>query len=62
MSDVARGTAPQPAPQLYEPIRALLRAGRNDEAIVKLCAIIVTRPDDLAVKELLFDAFYQKRD
>jgi tetratricopeptide (TPR) repeat protein len=62
MSDVASGTAPQPAPQLYEPIRALLRAGRNDEAIVKLCAIVVTRPDDLAAKELLFDAFYQKRD
>ena len=27
-----------------------------------MCAIIVTRPDDLAAKELLFDAFFQKRD
>ena len=45
-----------------EPIRALLRAGKNDEAIVKLCALFVIRPDDIAVKELLFDAFFQKRD
>jgi len=51
-----------PTPQFYDPIRALLRAGRNDEAIVKLCPIIVTRPDDLVAKELLFDAFFQKRD
>jgi hypothetical protein len=50
----------QPPP--YEPIRALLRAGQNDAAIVRLCAIVVTRPHDLAAKELLFDAFYQKRD
>jgi len=50
------------APQPHDPIRALLRAGKNDEAIVKLCAMIVTRPDDLVAKELLFDAFYQKRD
>jgi hypothetical protein len=27
-----------------------------------LCAITITRPDDLIAKELLFDAFYQKRD
>ena len=26
------------------------------------CAIVVTRPDDLDAKELLFDAFFQKRD
>jgi hypothetical protein len=51
MSDIASGTAQQSAPQPYEPIRALLRAGRNDDAIVKLCAIVVTRPDDLAAKE-----------
>jgi protein involved in temperature-dependent protein secretion len=61
-SDVAGATAPQPAPQPYDPIRALLRAGKNDEAIVRLCAIVVTRPDDLDAKELLFDAFFQKRD
>jgi tetratricopeptide (TPR) repeat protein len=53
---------PQVAPHLFDHIRALLRAGKNDEAIVKLCAILVIRPDDLVVKELLFDAFYQKRD
>jgi hypothetical protein len=51
-----------PAPQTYAPIRGLLRTGKNDEAIVKLCAIVVTRPDDLVAKELLFDAFFQKRD
>jgi hypothetical protein len=39
-----------PAQQPYDTIRALLRAGRNDEAIVKLCAIVVTRPDDLVAK------------
>jgi tetratricopeptide (TPR) repeat protein len=40
----------------------LLRAGNNDAAIVQLCSIILTRPDDLVAKELLFDAFFQKRD
>ena len=43
-------------------IQALLRAGRNDEAIGRLCRVIVTAPDDLVAKELLFDAFFQKRD
>jgi len=62
-SDAAGAATPQPAPALpHEPIRALLRAGKNDEAIVRLCAIVVTRPDDLDAKELLFDAFFQKRD
>jgi hypothetical protein len=61
MSDVATEVVRQP-PHPYEAIRALLRAGRNDEAIVKLCGLLLTRPDDLVVKELLFDAFYQKRD
>ncbi len=46
----------------HESIRALLRAGKNDEAIVRLAAIVVTQPDDLDAKELLFDAFFQKRD
>jgi hypothetical protein len=61
MSNVVGGTKPHPA-QPHDPIRALLRAGRNDEAIVQLCAICITRPDDLVAKELLFDGFFQKRD
>jgi tetratricopeptide (TPR) repeat protein len=61
MPNVVNDTkAPQPVP--YEDIRALLRAGRNDEAIVQLCAITTLRPNDRNAKELLFDAFYQKRD
>lgn len=58
------GSEPSPplAPQLHDSIRTLLRTGKNDEAIVKLCATIVTRPDDLVAKEMLFDAFYQKRE
>src|SRR3979409_962130 len=61
MSSLVSGTVSQPAPR-HEAIRALLRAGDNDKAIVKLCAIIVSSPDDLVAKELLFDAFFQKRD
>jgi len=61
MTERAAKTDPPP-PHPYESIRALIQAGANDEAIVKLCAIVVTRPDDLAAKELLFDAFYHKRD
>ena len=60
-SDTVRGTL-RPSPQPHDPIRALLRAGNNDAAIVQLCSVILTRPDDLAAKELLFDAFFQKRD
>ncbi|HEX7561721.1 MAG TPA: hypothetical protein VF396_00455, partial [Bradyrhizobium sp.] len=60
-SNAAGSTIPQ-APPRHEAIRALLRTGRNDEAIVQLCAIHITQPDDLAAKELLFDAFFQKRD
>ena len=48
--------------ELYDRIRALLRAGKNDEAIVKLCAMAVIRPDDPVARELLFDAFFQKHD
>jgi hypothetical protein len=62
MTEGANGTAARPAPQPYDVIRALLRAGKNDEAIVKACAIAIARPDDLIAKELLFDAFFQKRD
>jgi tetratricopeptide (TPR) repeat protein len=61
MSDVASGTKPQPAEQ-HQAVRALLRAGKNDQAIVQLCAVSITRPDDLIARELLFDAFFQKRD
>jgi hypothetical protein len=61
MSDIAGGPTPQPAMQ-HDAIRALLRAGKNDEAIVRLCAIVIVRPDDLEATELLFDAFFQKRD
>jgi hypothetical protein len=50
------------APRTHDAIRSLLRAGLNDRAIVELCAIVVTRPDDLVAKELLFDAFFQKRE
>jgi len=62
MSEAVFGTGPQSAPPRHDPIRALLRAGRNDEAIVQLCAITITRPDDVVARELLFDAFFQKRD
>ena len=72
MTDGANGAAARPAvqppaqpkaqTQTYDAIRALLRAGKNDEAIVKTCAIVIARPDDLLAKELLFDAFFQKRD
>src|SRR5271154_2520090 len=62
MVKVAGGAPPKVAPQLYDHIRALLRAGRNDEAIVRDCAVAVIRPDDLIAKELLFDGYFQKRD
>lgn len=60
-SNLVTGRLPHPAAR-YDPIRALLRAGDNDKAIVRLCAIIVSHPDDLVARELLFDAFFQKRD
>jgi tetratricopeptide (TPR) repeat protein len=60
MAEMVGGAIRQPAG--HDPIRALLRAGRNDEAIVQLCAIQITRPDDLVARELLFEAFYNKRD
>jgi len=61
MPNADSGTISPPA-RTNDSIRALLRAGKNDEAIVLLCAVNITRPDDLEIKELLFDAFYQKRD
>src|ERR1700728_4007648 len=64
MSDTTSRPTPAPPHQTdaYAGLRALLRAGRNDEAIIRLCALTLTRPDDLVAKELLFDAFFQKRD
>src|SRR5271156_1407690 len=53
--------ATRSAPSQHDNIRVLLRAGRNDEAIVQLCSVVVTQPNDLVAKELLFDAFFQKR-
>jgi tetratricopeptide (TPR) repeat protein len=61
MSRVDDGTIQHPAAP-HDAVRALLRAGRNDEAIVRLCAINITQPNNPEVKELLFDAFFQKRD
>jgi hypothetical protein len=60
MSNLVSATLPKAAPR-HDVIRALLRAGDNDKAIVQLCAITVSHPDDLVAKELLFDAFFQKR-
>jgi hypothetical protein len=56
----SRTIAPPARP--HDSIRALLRAGKNDEAIVHLCAINITQPGDIETQELLFDAFFQKRD
>ena len=55
MSNTVSETPLKVAPQVYDHIRALLRAGRNDEAIARSCAVIVMRPDDLVAKKLLFD-------
>jgi len=62
MANAVAGAPPKVAPQVYDQIRALLRAGRNDEAIVRACAVAVIRPDDPVAKELLFDGYFQKRD
>ena len=53
---------PKVAPQVYDHIRMLLRAGKNDEAIATSSALVVMRPDDLIAKELLFDGFFQKHE
>src|ERR1700744_1311141 len=62
MTSVERGAAPRVAPQVYDGLRALLLAGKHDDAIVRLCAISTIRPDDLVARELLFDNFFQKHD
>src|SRR4051812_14049679 len=50
------------SPPGHEPIRILLRAGKNDEAIGRLDAIISSRPTDSVAKHLLFDAHFQNRN
>lgn len=62
MPETVSGTLPNPATLPHEDIRVLLRAGKNEAAIARLCAILVTQPDDLLAKELLFDAFFQSRN
>jgi hypothetical protein len=56
MSTTPAGMQSHPPPLPHADIRALLRAGKNDEAIVRLCAIAVVNPRDLDAKVLLFDA------
>jgi tetratricopeptide (TPR) repeat protein len=62
MSNPTSAVPPKVAPQLYDHIRALLRAGKNDQTIARASAITVILPDDVIAKELLFDGFFQKRD
>jgi tetratricopeptide (TPR) repeat protein len=46
----------------YVPIRQLLHAGRNDEAIARLQQMLAAEPGDVAARELLFDAQFQRRN
>ena len=62
MATITNVTVPKVAPEVYDHIRKLLWAGKYDDAIVMSCAISIIRPDDIIAKELLFDAFSQKRD
>lgn len=62
MPDSKSVVPPNVAPELYDHIRALLRAGRNDQAIARACAVSVILPNDVIAKELLFNGFFQKRD
>ena len=45
----------------HQPIQQLLRAGRNDEAVALLGQVLAASPDDLAARELMFDAQFQRR-
>ena len=54
-AETKRATAP------YAPIQQLLHDGRNDEAIARLTEILAKTPDDLAARELIFDAQFQRR-
>jgi hypothetical protein len=45
----------------HAPARQLLHAGRNDEAVAYLKPVLAATPDDLAARELLFDALFQRR-
>jgi protein involved in temperature-dependent protein secretion len=45
----------------HQPIQQLLRSGRNDEAVALLAPIVASKPDDLAARELMFDAQFQRR-
>jgi hypothetical protein len=45
----------------HEPIRQLLRANRAENAIALLKPILAAKPDDLAARELMFDAQFQRR-
>lgn len=62
MAETIGGTVPEAAAPPYEDIRVLLRAGNNEAAIARLCALVVVKPDDFVAKELLFDAFFQSRN
>jgi tetratricopeptide (TPR) repeat protein len=61
-STTISGKVPAPGQRPYDGIRALLKAGRNAEAIAALAGIVLVQPDDLTAKELLFDAFTEQRD
>lgn len=51
-----------PTQRQHEPIRALLKAGKNSEAVAQLSGIVLANPSDLVAKELLFDALTEQRD
>src|SRR4029079_18550109 len=56
------GRVTLPGQRDYEPIRAMLRAGKTVEAIGHLAGVVLARPDEVTAKELLFDAFTERRE